>query len=243
MPGDSLAIHNFQFVDGYYRSINPRMQGGYFFDRIFDIYSFRREQDRLVQRWLLPGSGNVYYPASDSTFLAANTRRVGLVSATDPLEGKVLYTDARVLKPVSSFVVFGQLAILIMWLIAMAVGTLVGFVAFLRRRRGKRGGVMRLTRTAVLGSFIFFATAGLLVYAQRNHNELLAAPRALSLAIMAMSVWYVLCVVSSLVRIFTSRIERAERYIFWTMTVLTALHLVVTIYLLWYDVLPVITWS
>lgn len=88
-----------------------------------------------------------------------------------------------------------------------------------------------------------FRHSSALIFLPRDHSKLLIQPGALSMAIMAISVWLVLCAIFFVVRIFKSRPLKAGRFTFWSMAVLSSLHLTVSIYLIWFGVIPAITWQ
>ena len=71
----------------------------------------------------------------------------------------------------------------------------------------------------------------------------LAAPGFLSLTLLALSVWFILSAVLSVISIYRYRKSRIPRLTYWSMTLLSVLHLIVVAYLIWFDVLPVISWA
>lgn len=234
---------DFTFPDGYYIPVNPRSQGGYYFDRLFDVFEFKIMDGYVEKSWILPGSKEIYYPVTDSGFRKGRSHWISLVRAIDPLEGEVLYTDSRVYARTPSIIVFGQLTVLIIWMLMMALGGLIWMINLIRYWLGSRSSALRISGYPTLASVLFLATAVLLFFSRHHQSDLLAEPGALSITLMAMSVWFALSAGWSMVIILRSRSQKTARVTFWSMAVLSGLHLAVAIYLIWFDVIPVMTWT
>jgi CubicO group peptidase (beta-lactamase class C family) len=239
-PGITLA---FKFRTGYYVPINPRIQGGYFLDRLIDIYRFEANDSCIVKSWIFPGSKSVFYPLSDSTFALEPGGRIMMVKARDPLAGDVLYTDSVVYDRIPAFLVFGQIAIAMLWPIFMATGFLTCLVAIIRYRNSGNRHILRVVTYPTIASMLFISSAWLLMFSRKNYNAMLAEPGILAITLMILSTLFVLSALGSLAVIFRSRKEAKNKLILLQMTVLSSLHVLVAVYLLSYGVIPLMTWS
>jgi CubicO group peptidase (beta-lactamase class C family) len=234
---------NLTFPDGYYIPINPRSQGGYYFDRLFDVFEFKAIDGYVQKSWILPGGKEIFYPVTDSAFRKGDSRWISLVRTMDPLEGEVLHTDSRVYARIPSIVVFGQLTVLVIWMLMMGFGGLIWIVALIQYWTGTRSPALRISGYPTLASVLFLATAVLLFSSLHHHSDLLAEPGALSVTLMAMSVWFALSAGWAMAIILNSRMQKTAGLTFWLMAVLSGLHVLVAGYLIWFDVIPVVTWA
>ncbi len=232
-------------AEGYYVAINPRSQDRFYQDLIFDIHKIEVFDNHITKSWILPGAGTKYYPVSPSAFLFNNTNKIGLVKATDPLAGEVLYTHDLVLKPISSVRVFGQFSILMLWIIFMVIGcilVLILFTLFLMNSKKYR---------KAFHAFIFptLATISviLLIILPRlgiNHIDiLLSKPGIWSISLMVLSVLFVLSSLGSVITVYKLRNRKINKIIFWPSIILSCLHLMVTAYLILFGVVPMMTWT
>lgn len=242
-PHDNFTTADFTFRNGYYYPINPRLQAGYFFDRIADIYRFEKTDSVLTQSWIFAGAKTIFIPISDSTFHLRDTRSVSLVKALDPVEGEVLHTDSRVYKQVPAWLVFLQLSIVVLWIVMMVLGTIIFVFALGRYWAGNSADALRITLYPTVATLMFIVVASAVIFLPRYFNENMITPGALSIGLMAASVWYALSAISSVCMLFRSRTVNTGKTTFWSMAVLSCLHLIVVLYLLWFDVIPVVTWA
>lgn len=215
----------------------------FFLDRLFDIYKIELTENFVAKSWIFTGEKSKYFPVSDAAFILGNTGRIGLVKSVDPLAGNVLYFDKLVMKPISGFVVIGQLSIVAAWTILMLLGGLTWMVAFIRFLvRGSSKNLKMCTYPNMV-SVIFLITLVLTIVGRNDPDRFFAQPGILSVSLLLCSIFIVICTIWSLTSLFRSRNQLKRGVIFWHMIVLSFLHLLVTIYLSWFKVIPIMTWT
>ena len=135
-------------IEGLYHSINPRQQLEYFISRVFDARKLWFDGDELVHEAVLGGEPSRYLPGEGVHFRSAETGRVALVSATDPLAGEVVHRGTTVLQPVSAVQVWFQLAVAASWGLFIASSLLFAPVWLVRWKLGRipPGGAIRVRR-------------------------------------------------------------------------------------------------
>jgi CubicO group peptidase (beta-lactamase class C family) len=230
---------------GYYLAINPRNQDRFYQDLIFNIEKVEVHEDHLTMAWILPGGKSTYYPISPTEYTYGNSGKIGLVQDSDPLEGKVLYTDRFVFKPISGFRVFGQISILVIWVILMVLGAFIvvlSFILFLRNS-AKYANLLKISILPTCTSLSIF----LMFFIPRMNIEgadfLFATPSYLSIAVLLCSILFVFGSLTSAVILFLSKKLSHSKLLTWPIICLTCFHILVSVYLISQKVIPMITWS
>ena len=120
-----------QALQGLYYPINPRVQLFNFIYYISNMKTFHFENDKLVQGKAIGSSKNYYLPISDKLFTSQETGLVSIAKVNDPLVGEVIhygYKDSArqtfVLKKIKPWLGYGQLFIVISWLLIIIVSFL-----------------------------------------------------------------------------------------------------------------------
>lgn len=231
--------------EGYYLAINPRSQGRFYQDLIFNIEKVEVFEDHLSMAWILPSGKSIYYPISPTEYIFGNSGKLGLVQGLDPLEGKVLYTDKFVLKPIFGFRVFGQISILVVWIFLMVVGAFISSISMIifLRNGAKYADYLKTSilpsLTSLFAFLMFFAPRMNIVGA----DLLYTTPSYLSISLMLFSILFVLCAFSSLFLVFKLKRISIKWWIKWPIIALSFLHVLVSVFLIYYKVIPIITWS
>ena len=232
------------FRNGYYVLTNPRYEGGRYLYRLFHIYRFEVVQNIIVKSAILPGRKTRFYPVSDSRFRTEKSDKISLVRTMDPLVGEVLHYGDLVLKPIPGFVVFGQLVIAASWFGLMAIGILLLIVTSFRYLIGKSSRkTLAVQIWPSITTLIFFLGSVLLINGHRHHLESVAEPGILSLSILLISVLYALGALWSLLVIIKRRNQKIGNLVLWPIALLSGLHLFTAVYLVWFGVIPLVTWA
>lgn len=244
IPKISQVIPNdFSIRDGYYVQINPRIKGKYFLDRLLvNIYKFENSDNYVSKSGILPGRKTKYFTVSDSQFRTEHSNKISLVKAVDPIAGEALYLDTMVLRYVSKFVVFGRLLCLVLWLFFVMSGGLIWMVALIRFWIRGSSNTLQLSRYPTMTSLLFFLGTGILIIGNSHQLEWFGQPGLASICLLIVSITFVACSVWSLVFLIRIRRKKSRNYVFWHMTILACLHLMVVIYLISFSVIPTITW-
>ncbi|MFD3003819.1 serine hydrolase domain-containing protein [Pontibacter toksunensis] len=231
--------------DGYYLSINPRNQNRFYQDMFINIDRVEIHRTFITRSWIVPGPKTTYYPISPTQFTLGTTNKIGLVEADDPIAGKVLYTEASVLKPISSIQVFGQAMLLVLWTILMIVGLLsfsvFTFLYLINREKYKV--VIRISLIPTLTSLFIISILYLQFFGIENGDVLLSKPTFISTSLMVLSVLFVIGAMTSGIIIYKSRQQKINNLIYYSLSVLSCLHIIASIYLMYFGFIPLITWA
>lgn len=230
---------------GYYLAINPRNQDLFYQDLIFNIEKVEVHEDHLTMAWILPGGKSTYYPFSPTEYTYGNSGKIGLVQDSDPLEGKVLYTGKFVLKPISGFRVYGQISILVIWVILMVMGAFIAVLSLILflRNSAKYANLFKISILPTCTSLSIF----LMFFIPRMNIDgadlLFSTPSYLSIGVLLCSILFVLGSLTSAIVIILSKRLPHSKLITWPIIALTCFHLTVSIFLITQKVIPMITWS
>ena len=234
-----------EIKEGYYVSINPRSQNRFYQDLILNIEKLEVFDDRVTMAWIVPGPKRTYYPVTANQFKYQNTNKIGLVEANDPIAGKVLYTDTAVLQPISAVRVFGQLFILLIWVIMMFSVFLLTLIllplGFINYK--KYAGALRLTIPVTITSIFMLSLIMLSRIPIPGSDLLLSKPSVLSVSFLVLSILFAIAAGWSLLDVYRVKKQATCRMIFWAALLLSCLHTLAAIYLIALNVIPIVTWA
>jgi hypothetical protein len=199
----------------------------------------------VFRSWLLPGQQSIYHPVSTNQFFKGSTNRIGLVEAEDPLEGPVLYTENSVLKPISGLRVFGQLSLIGIWLAMMITGLFIFIIhtflyAIYRKKYSK---FIRISALPAITSIFIILTFFLRYHGFDNADLLLSKPSFLAISLLCTSILFVVGAVASAIVIYKSKRYKLYKLVQYPLIILTFLHILMSIYLVFYGFIPLITWT
>ena len=232
--------------DGFYLAVNPRNQNLFYQDVFFaGIEKIEVQKNTVSRSWLFPGPSIVYHQVSPNQFTLGVTNKIGLVIATDPLVGKVLYSEDSVLMPISSFKVFGQLSLLVLWIVMVITGffTLI-ILSILNLLKGEKYKMaFKINVFPTITSFFIILTFFLRYYGFENADLLFSTPNLLSVSLLFSSIFFVVGTVFSLITIYKMRRHKIQKRVFYPVITLSFLHLFMSFHLVYYGFIPLITWA
>jgi CubicO group peptidase (beta-lactamase class C family) len=232
--------------DGYYLAVNPRNQNLYYQDVLFaGIEKIEVQKNSISRSWLLSGSSTMYHPVSSNQFTLGTTNKIGLVIASDPIVGKVLYSENSVLMPISSLKVFGQLSILGLWIVMIIAGLLILIILTIMNvlKKGKYKMEIKINALPTITSILIILIFFLKYHGFENANLLLSKPTLLSVSLVSSSIFFVIGAVFSLIVIYKSRRYKIQKIVLYPVMILSCLHLFISIHLVYYGFIPLITWA
>jgi CubicO group peptidase (beta-lactamase class C family) len=241
---DVTPLETFTFENGYYVPINPRNQGLLFMDYLVGIEQIEREGNSVVRSWIFdPAKKQKYTAISDSTFLLAGTGKIAMAKTSDPLAGDVLYFDNLVMKKISGIIVAVQLLVAVLWgiscLVAIMVWMFCRFLSFFNP--GAYSAVFRLYNFPALTAALYLALVIMLRLSLADYDNQIARPTVMSVIIALLSILIVLAVLMSVISLYRNRNVSKSRLV--VPIFLALMHLLVTGYLVFFNVIPVITWA
>jgi CubicO group peptidase (beta-lactamase class C family) len=232
-------------IAGLYYPINSRQKMGYFIDRIIKAQSFHVEGNKLVHQSIFGADKNQYYAVSEALFHSDDNEITTLSIASDPLVGDVLHLNSTVYKPTNSLLAYGQLLIMGVWIVTVVSSILFSFVWGIRKLDGKiaKGGATRIRTWPLLASLSVVSFIILFISGASDPFKNLGEPTGYSIGIMLSSMAFA---IFSFVSLYTAVKERhtpMNRVVYWYCGLSSVLHFVVALYLWWFGVVGMMTWS
>jgi hypothetical protein len=232
--------------EGFYLAVNPRNQNLFYQDVLFaGIEKIEVQKNSVSRSWLLPGPSILYHQVSPNQFTLGTTNKIGLVLASDPIAGKVLYSENAVLMPISSFKVFSQLGLLALWIVMTIAGLFIFIILTIMNvlKKGKYKMEIKITAMPTIASILIILTFFLRYYGFENADLLFSAPSLLSISLASSSIFFVVGTVFSLIVIYRSRRFKVQKIVRYPVVILSCLHLFTAIHLVCYGFIPLITWA
>lgn len=242
---DSQLTGKHAAVSGYYRAINPRNQFIYFLEKILNVQRIWCSQDSIFQKGLLGGNTMKYLPADNNRFKSPETGLINMAFVTDPLAGEIIQSGGQALRRISMVQAYGQLIIGAWWLLFMAISVLLGLIWPFCYWRGqiKGGSNIRIRLWPLLGSLFTIIIILLVIAGEGDMYKPVGTVTLLSVSIMVLTIAFAITSAWSVFCILKERRGSMNRLIYWHSAILSALHLIVTVYLLWNGVIGMRTWA
>lgn len=232
-------------IEGLHYPINSRQQVSHFLDRVFGVQRLWFDGNKLQRKALLGGDVTEYFPVSTSLYVHDKTGLVSLSKVTDPLAGPVVHAGTLVLKPASLLLVYGQLGVVILWGLAIATSALYFLVWGVRKLRGRipSGASTRIRLWPLLAGASVCAIVGLFAAGMSDPFKQLGEPSPVAIGITLATILFA---VFAALGVYTSVRERRtamNRANYWHSTIASFVHAVVAVYLLWFGVIGLMTWT
>jgi CubicO group peptidase (beta-lactamase class C family) len=232
-------------LEGLYFPINPRQNLTAFIERITGVQKITFDQNMLVRQGLLGGAPIKYIPLSADLYQSTKTGLVALSVAEDPIVGTVIHANNLVLQPTPALIVFAQLAIAIVWLIAIVSSFFYMFVWAIRKLDGKiPGGAtikIRLWPLLAAISMAFFVI--FFIQGSSDPFKSLGVPSFISIGIMLSTLFFALFSLLGVYTAFKERKTPMNRINYWYSTISSISHMIVTLYFLSFGVIGLMTWA
>ena len=242
-PAELSAAH--RDLAGYYQTINPRQAMAYFIERIAGVQRIHAEGDRLVRQVVLGGEPTDYYPVDAARYRHAETGRVELVRADDPLAGPVVHAGTTVLQPVSGLRVFAQFGFAALWGILL-LSVLAFFPVWgVRRLLGRvpPGAAVRIRAWPLLAALCVAAFLALFMAGFLDPFRLLGGPTAVSVGILLATLGFALFTLLGLQCAWGARRLPINRGAYWHSTAASLFNAVALAYFALNGVIGMVTWS
>jgi CubicO group peptidase (beta-lactamase class C family) len=239
----STSLPDFTFNNGYYVTINPGMKGGHFMDYLIGAEKIHANGGAVYRKWIFSNVHEKFIPVSNTAFRLENTDKIAMVKAVDPLVGEVLYFDKLVMKPISSVIVYGQLALLGSWIFFMVCGFVIWMGACIQSLIKSNNRAFMVLTLPCLTSLMFLLLLILTHIGFKDTDMFFAQPGIISVFILLLSILIPLSSLGSLLVVYRASKQTINRLIFSTVAALSGLHLLATTYLIYFEVFPIITWS
>jgi len=232
-------------IEGLYYPINSRQQVGYFLERVFSVQSLHFDGNWLVRKPLLGGEAERYAPASPDLFIAEDTQTTSLSRVVDPLAGEVVHAGMTVLVRASALMIYGQLAIVALWMLSIGSAIVFFPVWVVRRLRQKipAGPTIRVRLLPFLASVSVVVFMVAFISGISDPFNTLGAPTFISVTVMLSSITFALFAALGVHASFKERHSAMNRVNYWYSTATSIAHLAVASYLFWFGVTGIMTWA
>jgi CubicO group peptidase (beta-lactamase class C family) len=232
-----------QKIGGLYYPINIREQARSFFVRT-NIQRIWFEGDKLVHKGLFRGEATYYYPVSPGLYKSEQTGLISLSVVNDALDGEVVHIDSAVLKSVSSWLVYSQLAILAIW-ICVTVSSLLFFLIWsIRKLLGEIPGNSTITIRLwpLLAGISMSLFAFLYIKGTSGLSSTLGKPSIIPIGIMLSTISFAFFAILGVYTSIKTRHIEMNRGTYWYSTFSSLIHLTLVIYLWSFGVIGLMTW-
>lgn len=232
-------------VAGLYYPINSRQKMGHFIDRIIRTQLFLVDGDKLIHKSIFGEEKNHYYALSDELFSSDKNQMSVLSIANDPLVGNVLHLNNTVYKPTNALLAYGQLTIMGLWILSMVSSILFLFVWGIRKLDGKipSGGATLIRVWPLLASICILSVIISFITGASDPFETLGKASGHSVGIMLSSLGFALFAILSLYTAIKERNTSINQVAYWYCSISSILHFIVALYLTWFGVIGMMTWS
>jgi CubicO group peptidase (beta-lactamase class C family) len=232
-------------IEGLYYPVNSRQQVRYFLDRVLGAQKIWFEGSQLKRKSLLDSDVTSYGAASPTAYRSDETGLISLTLVTDPTAGAVVHEGFQVLKPASAILIYGQLAVVALWGLSIAISLLFLLVWGVRRLRGKiaPGAAIRVRVWPLMAglSIIFFVW--MFSLGMSDPFTTLAGPTLISVALMLATIAFAVFAVAGVNAAVSYRAADINRVAYWFSATSSGLHLIVALYFLSFGVIGMMTWA
>jgi hypothetical protein len=213
-----------------------------------DIMGARRYRiaDGVFYRESISGKDRQkFIPVSSTRFRSEKNGQIVLAAATDPLAGPVLVEENYVGRRISTATLFAPMILFGVWVVAIIASFVFAVVWIIRLLTGalKKGPTIRvrlwplLAGVAVLLAIVISATGAGDLFASYGKPSFASVGFMVgTIAFAVLSFWSVLTVVCE-------RKTPMNRWNYWYAVILSSLHLLMTLYLLFAGVIGLRTWA
>jgi len=232
-------------IEGLYHPINSRPQLSYFLDRVLGVQKLWFDGDRLLRKPLLGGEAVGYFPVSLDLYAAEETGLKALSRANDPLAGEVVHVSSLVLRPASNLLVYGQLAIAILWAVAIGSSVIYFLVWGVRklRRKIESGATISVRLWPLLASLSVIIFLGAFMIGMTDPFARLSSPTLPAITVMIATAAFALFAALGVQASIAARHAPMNRVNYWHSTIASFTHLIVAIYLFWFGIIGLMTWA
>lgn len=235
----------YKSIEGLYYPINSRQEMIHFISRILNAETLSFDGNQLLRKPLFGGKIRTYYPVSPTLYKSAKTGLISLSLSDDPLAGVVVHANSRVLQPTNPLLVYGELSIAVIWLLAIVSSVLYMFVWGIRKGLKKipKGATIKVRLWPLLAAISVIVFVVLFIIGQGSPFESFGAPSLLSIGAFIATICFAIFSTLGFFTIIKERDAEMNRVNYWYCAVCSSAHFLVTLYLLWFGVIGLRTWA
>jgi hypothetical protein len=161
------------------------------------------------------------------------------------LAGEVVHVNSLVLKPASNLLVYGQLAIALLWAVAIGSSVIYFLVWGVRKQRRKidSGATISVRLWPLLASLSVIVFLGAFMIGMTDPFARLSSPTSIAITVMIATAAFALFAALGVQASITARHAPMNRVNYWHSTIASFTHLIVAIYLFWFGIIGLMTWA
>lgn len=232
-------------ISGYYYLINTRRQNTYFMDIISSIKHIKLHGDTIITKGFFSGKVKNHLPVSAGLYKSAESGIIDMSITTDPLVGEVVVQGLAIFKKISVFLVFGGLGILTLWGLFLILSVIYGVIWPFRYwlRKIEKGASVKVRLWPLITSILYIVTVVLLLIGISDPFLYLGNPGFITISFIIFTIAFALTSFWAVFCVIKNRNTKMNKLVYWFSAVLSGLHLLVTIYLLWHGVIGMRLWT
>jgi CubicO group peptidase (beta-lactamase class C family) len=233
-------------LDGYYITINPRVQLFYFLERIFSARKVWTDSSGVHSRNVLGGEVKDFIPANNLLYKDPQTGITSMALVSDRLAGEVLHMGTEVVRHSSVFEVFAPFIIMCVWILFLVTALIYGIVWVIRyfMRKIPSGINVQVRLYPLLASMFFVAAFIAIASGISDPIGDLGAPNLTTIITMLGTLGFGVCSVMSIYFVLRARRDNSiNRVAYWHAAIGSVLHLIVAAYFLYWGVIGMRTWA
>ncbi|MGB0495257.1 MAG: serine hydrolase domain-containing protein [Kangiellaceae bacterium] len=245
ISNEAVITDEHKQIEGFYFPINPRQQMGYFLERIANMEKFYFDGNTLVRTGVLGGNPAKYIPQSATLYRSGKTGLVSLSVANDPLVGKVIHANNRVLQPISSGFVYAQISTAFIWVFFIVSSFLYVLIWGIRKLNKSipSGATIRIRMWPLFAGICIFLVLILFSVGASEPFINFGKPSFISVSIMLLTIAFALFSVMGVYTAFKERRSPMNQVNYWYCSLGSLVNLIVTVYFLWFGVIGLMTWG
>lgn len=238
-----------RMINGYYQPVNP----GTTPIPLPPITArrFWQEGDTLYTQYPAHlGTTEKYISLDTRLYQSVNTRQADLVFVNDPLAGEVFELGNKgngtlTFASIPAVFLFARIGVLTLWILGILLALLVLPVWLFRYWRGKipGGAPVRIRIWPLLPPVFLASTLVLFAAGAMDGIAALAQPSLISVGITIGTLAFFASAVLSFVMAISYRNKGIKRIVYVPATLLSGLHTLVALYLLWHGIIGIMTWA
>jgi len=238
-------------LSGYYIPINQRSNSTNFMIRVLAIKHIWQTNDTIFTKGLFFGDTIKNIAVNPTQYKSTETGKISMGKIIDPLDGEVVVQfdlavgSEQILKRISTISLFSQIFILALWIVLMLVSIVYGFIWSIRYFLGKieGGAAIKVRLWPFMSSLFFLVTFILFQIGMGGGDKYFGGPGFVSISFMLFTIFFALASIMSVVCVVKNHNAEINKLIYWYSVILSVLHVLITFYLLWFDVIGMQVWS
>ncbi len=237
-------------IDGYYTLLTPRFNIFYFLERLLKVVKLESRGNSITLKWPLNGKQDKFYPVSKTLLRKADSPKASLALVNIPDIGKAIQLGVSgTFKKTPASIIWLQCIITLLWFLSLM--TSIGFALvwipryLLKKIPDNEPISLRLwpllaalTLVCCLFVVLLSGRQGVLSFVANC-----ATKNIWSLSLYWLTWIYALTCIISAWNVVARYHQPTPKLVYWHSSLCTSIHLIVTIYFIYWDVIGLKVWG